>query len=143
MDLLRDRLYDIVVAIARVHDSVWAKNLAEGKPFSDKDLHFLVMGAFGLVVLLLCYGLFRLLARRGWVAVMAWLLALWVVLTFCFAIEVGQFKSNTGSMELEDIVYGMAGFLAMSAIVAAFCLLIWLLCLLVRALRKKKREKEP
>lgn len=140
MDRLKDWLLQVVIAIARVHDSIWADNLAAGKIFTDKELHFLVMGAFGLAVLLLCYVLFRLLARRGWVFFMSWLLAFWVLLTFCFAVEIGQFKSNTGAMETEDIVYGVVGFLVGSAIVAACCLLIRLLRRLVRALREKKPE---
>ena len=112
--MLKDRLYDIVAWIARVHESIWAYNRGFDSPFTDKELHFIVIGATGTLLLLLALPLFRFLSRRGRGDFLAWLFTLTAVMLIAFAIEIGQHMTNTGSMELEDIVYGVIGFLAAS-----------------------------
>ena len=132
MALFRSWLYELLSYIARLHDELWALNLDRGKPFDDKEMHFLVMGGFGLLVLLACYLLFRLLARWGQIGFMSWLFALSIVVFVCFSIEIGQDVSNTGSMELADIVYGIVGFLIASVPVLILSLLIQLIKWLIR-----------
>ena len=133
MDLLKDWLYIIISKIAYVHDSI--ERFARTLPvrFTDKDLHFIVFGLFGLCLFLLVVPLFRLLTRLGKYALMAWLFALSTVLMICFAVEVGQYMTKTGSMQYSDIVYGISGFLVVSAIVG----LLYLLICLIRSIFKK------
>ena len=128
LDTLREWLYQIVVFIANVHDSVWAYCKSNALPFTDKDLHFIVIGAFGLLLFLLLIPPFILLTRRPRPGLLAWLFTFSGVLFVAFAIEVGQEMTGTGGMELEDIVYGVVGFLVASAGV-------WLLYFLYRLLR--------
>ena len=140
MTLSKDWLYALVAFIARIHDKIVAYNKSfTPTPFTDKDLHFIVMGLFGLVVFGLCLLLFRFLARRGLVGLMAWLLALFVLVSVCFAVEMGQYVTKTGSMELGDIVYGIVGFLAASAVAAVCWLLVCLFRWLFRRGRRRKR----
>ena len=121
MDSLKDWLYKIVSNIAYIHDSVWHYARTLPVRLTDKDLHFLVIGAFGML-------LFSLLTRLGKSGLMAWLFTLSTVLMISFAIEIGQHMTQTGKMDLGDIVYGVLGFLAASAIVG-------LLYVLIRAIR--------
>jgi len=128
LDSLKDWLYKIVSNIAYIHDSVWHYARTLPVRLTDKDLHFIVIGLFGLALLLLVLPLFRLLTRLGKSGLMAWLFTLSTVLMISFAIEIGQHMTQTGKMDLGDIVYGVLGFLAASAIVG-------LLYVLIRAIR--------
>ena len=128
MDYLKDWLYKIVSGIAYIHDSIWHYVGTLPLNLTDKDLHFIVFGLFGLALLLLALPLFRLLTRLGKYGLMAWLFTFSTVLMICFAVEIGQYITKTGSLQFSDIVYGIYGFLAVSAIVG-------LLYLLVRAIR--------
>ena len=126
----KEWLKEIVVWVADIHDKFleYSKNLPS--PLTDKDLHFLVIGAFGLAVFILSFFLFRLLSRLNRYGMMAWLFSFAVVLFVVFAIEVGQHLTKTGSLELGDIAYGVMGFLYASAGAAVlyliFCLIRWL-----------------
>jgi hypothetical protein len=134
---LRDGLYQIVVFIARIHDNTLVYNRSLSSPFTDKQLHFLFLGAFGLLLFLAAWPVFRALTRRGCAGLMAWLFALPTVISVCFAIEIGQYLTNTGSMQLEDIVSGILGFLAVSAVI----MILWLIYRVVRWIIRKVRRK--
>lgn len=130
MAQLKDWLYRIVVSIAWIHDWILKKNRHSSAPFTDKQLHFIILGLFGLCLFLLAFLLFRYLAKHGHVGIMAWLFTLSTVVSVCFAIEIGQHVTKTGSMQFDDIVYGIAGFLVVSACIALlyllFCVIKWL-----------------
>ncbi|MBQ3703319.1 MAG: hypothetical protein II885_11255 [Oscillospiraceae bacterium] len=130
MAQLKDWLYQVVASVAWFHDWVVRYNRQHSHLFNNSELHFIVIGVFGLLLFLLVYLVFRLLAKHGHVGFMSWLFTLSSVFAVCFAIEVGQHMTNTGRMELEDIVYGVAGFLAASGCVLLlyllFCLFRWM-----------------
>lgn len=127
---LKDWLYQVVASVAWFRDWVVRYNRQHSHLFNNSELHFIVIGVFGLLLFLLVYLVFRLLAKHGQVGFMSWLFTLSSVFAVCFAIEVGQHMTNTGRMELEDIVYGVAGFLAASGCVLLlyllFCLFRWM-----------------
>ena len=50
--------------------------------------------------------------------VITWLYVFTVVIVLAFAIEIGQWYTGTGSMDSEDIAYGIMGFLVMFFIFA-------------------------
>ena len=133
MDYLKDWLYKIVSGIAYIHDSILHYAGTLPVKLTDKDLHFVVFGLFGLALLLLALPLFRLLTRLGKYGLMAWLFTFSTVLMVCFAVEIGQYMTNTGSLQLSDIVYGIYGFLVVSAIVG----LLYLLVCAIRSIFKR------
>ncbi|MBR1566052.1 MAG: hypothetical protein IJ649_04730 [Oscillospiraceae bacterium] len=128
MGQLRLWLYQAVAFIARVHDSISAYNWGLAAPFTDKEMHFIVTAVFGLLLFLLILPLFYVLTKHGRAGIMAWMLAFMTVLFVTFAIEVGQQVTGTGGLELEDIVYSVIGFLAVSVGVGV----LYLLYLLVK-----------
>ena len=128
MEQLRGWLYELIVCIAQMHDRLWALNKMQNAPFDDKQMHFIVTAASGLLLFLLILPVFHFLTKHGRAGIMAWLLAFMTVLFVTFAIEVGQNVTGTGSLELGDIVYSVVGFLAVSA-------LVWVLYLLYRFIR--------
>ncbi len=79
--------------------------------FTDKDRHFIGIGAVGIILSFICYPLFKWLASRNHTMVIAFLYVFTVIVVITFAIEIGQGITGTGAMEFDDIVYGVAGFL--------------------------------
>ena len=86
--------------------------------FSDKDLHFLVIGILGMLMIFVVYPLFKWLADKKHVMVIAWIYVFTLIIVITFAIEIGQKISNTGNMEFADIMFGVMGFIVMFAVFA-------------------------
>lgn len=78
--------------------------------FTDKQLHFLVIGLLGMAMIFAVYPLFKWLARRNHIMIIAWIYVFTMILVITFAIEIGQKVTNTGVMEFSDIVFGVLGF---------------------------------
>lgn len=109
---MADFLYIIVKMIAVIHDMIMTWNDSFETVFSDKELHFLVIGVLGMGMLFIIYPLFKLLSRNH-VLVIAWIYVFTVIIVIVFAIEIGQGITGTGTMDFDDIVAGIAGFMAM------------------------------
>lgn len=115
---MKEVLYSLMGIIAKIHNYIMHLNDAFEYNFSDKEMHFLVIGAIGMVLLFVVYPLFKWLAQNNHIMVIAWIYVFTVILVITFAIEIGQKISNTGNMEFDDIVFGVMGFLGMFAIFA-------------------------
>lgn len=102
---------NIIYQIANIHDLILHLNDRFAINLSDKDLHFLIFGALGLMLLALVYPMFRWLHRKNRVLTTAWIYAFTLIVILCFAIEFGQHISGTGAMELADVIAGVGGFL--------------------------------
>ena len=113
-----DLIYRAIYWVAHIHDQLLSINDSGGYYFNDKQLHFLVIGAVGMVMIFVIYPIFKLLAKYGHTMVIAWIYVLTLIIGLTFAIEIGQWYSGTGKMETADIAYGVAGFLVMFAIFA-------------------------
>ena len=109
-------LYLIVEVIAKIHNKLLSLNDAFEYDFTDKELHFLVIGVLGMVMIFVVYPIFKWLARNNHVMVISWIYVFTLIVVITFAIEIGQKVSNTGAMEFADIMFGLVGFLAMFAI---------------------------
>lgn len=111
-------IYTFTTWVARVHERVLRINDAGGWYFDDKQLHFIVFGVFGMLLIFVLYPLFKFLAKRDHTMVVTWLYVFTVIIVLSFAIEVGQWYTGTGVMESQDIAYGITGFLVMFLIFA-------------------------
>ena len=112
-------LYGIMRIIAKIHNYILHLNDKFEYNFSDKDLHFLVIGLLGMAMIFVVYPVFKWLASKKHIMVIAWIYVFTLILVITFAIEIGQKISNTGSMEFADIVLGVMGFIVMFAVFAA------------------------
>ena len=110
---MKQLLYDIVGYIAKIHGYILHLNDSYEYNFSDKELHFLVIGVLGMAMLFCVYPCFKWLAKNNHVMVIAWIYVFTLILVITFAIEIGQKVTNTGAMEFADIVMGIIGFMAM------------------------------
>ena len=131
----------LVAWVSRAHSAILTLNDRFEYSFSDKELHFLVIGAIGLMLILMVYPVFRLLANRNRVLAITWIYVLTVLLALTFAIEIGQRLTGTGSMEFGDVIAGMGGFFAVTAVIIVLHLLLWAAKSAVKALRRAKKRK--
>lgn len=115
---MKQALYQIVLFIARIHNKIMSLNDAYEVNFSDKELHFIVVGLFGLALFLVLNPLFRRLVQKGKTNLITLIYTFTVLFVLTFAIEIGQYVTSTGNMELLDIIYGLGGFLLIYAVYA-------------------------
>ena len=125
--------------VSRAHSAILSLNDRFEYSFSDKELHFLVIGAVGLALILLVYPVFRLLAKHNRVLAITWIYALTVLLMLTFAIEIGQSITGSGTMEFGDVVAGMGGFFAVTAVIVTLHLLLWAVKSIAKAVRRSAR----
>ena len=135
---MRELLYAIVGLISKVHDKIMQLNNAYETNFSDKDLHFLVIGLLGLGMIFVVYPLFKFLAKRNHEMVIAWIYVFTVIVVITFAIEIGQKITGTGNMEFADIMFGLVGFLAMFAVFSVLRMIYHGILALIRYLKQRK-----
>lgn len=139
---MKEALYWGVGVVARIHSSIMALNNQFEANFTDKELHFLVIGILGMAMLFVIYPLFKYLAKRNKELVIAWIYVFTVILVITFAIEIGQKITGTGNMEFADIMFGLAGFLVMFAVFAFLRLCYHGILRLIRWIRQKKKNKK-
>lgn len=128
LGIMRDVIFQFIMWVARVHDSILGINDSGQYYLTDKQLHFWVIGLFGMALILLIQPVFKGLAENGHTLVITWIYVFTVVIVLTFAVEIGQWYSGTGVPESEDIAYGLTGFIvlfAIYAIVRATILGIW------------------
>lgn len=130
-------LYRFIMFITRIHNYLLTMNNQIENSFTDKELHFLIVGAFGIVMLLIIHPIFLWLANHGHTIALSFLFVFTVIVTLTFAIEIGQGYYGTGSMEFDDVVYGVAGFLAFFTV---FLVIRGIIHLIARAFRRDDEE---
>ena len=135
-------LRTLVAWFSRAHDTIMTLNDTFETHFTDKQLHFLVVGGVGLLLILAIYPLFRLLASRHRVLAITWIYVLTVLLVLTFAIEIGQRVTGTGSMDFADIVAGMGGFFAVTAALVALRLVAWAGKALLETGKRRTRARQ-
>lgn len=111
-------LYWFVEQIARIHNLLLKLNDAYEYNFSDKELHFLIIGVLGMAMIFVVYPFFKWLAKRDHVMVISWIYVFTLIIVITFGIEIGQKVTNTGVMEFADIVFGVVGFVCMFLVFA-------------------------
>ena len=117
----------LIYQIADLHDLILHLNDSFEANLTDKQLHFLVFGAAGLLLLLLTYPVFYCLHRKNKILAIAWIYTFTLIVILSFAIEFGQHFSGTGNMDLADVIAGVGGFLAITAVIAVIRLIWWVL----------------
>ena len=110
---MKQILYTLIHLITAAHERFLSLNDQYELFLNDKQLHFLVIGALGMLLVFLIHPLFLSLSKSGHTMVITWLYVFTVILVLTFAIEIGQGYSGNGNMEAADIVSGIQGFLLM------------------------------
>ena len=116
---MKEFLYAIVGYIAKAHNAILGLNDAYEYNFTDKQLHFLVIGIIGMLLVFVIHPIFTWLAKHNHTLVITWIYVFTMIIVLTFAIEIGQKVSHTGAMDFADIVFGVMGFILMFAVFAA------------------------
>ena len=132
-------LYTIVGLVARIHYAILSWNDSIETSFTDKELHFLIIGAVGILLIFAVHPLFLWLSRSGHTMVISFLYVLTVIVVIAFAIEIGQGVTGTGAMEFDDILSGILGFLIFFVIFALIRALVHLIIRLKNEHDSKRR----
>lgn len=111
-------LYFVVEIIYMFHEKLLGINDAFEYTFSDKELHFIVIGVIGMIMIFVIYPVFKWLAKNDHIMTITWIYVFTLIIVLTFAIEIGQGISGTGGMEFADIMFGVVGFLVMYFIFA-------------------------
>ena len=138
---MKEFLYMIVGWIAEIHSYLMRFNDSYEYNFSDKELHFIVIGLLGMAFVFIVYPVFKWLAKHNHVMVIAWIYVFTLILVITFAIEIGQKVTNTGAMEFADIVFGVVGFIVMFFIFSFVRVIYHFICRLIKYLQNKNWGK--
>ena len=123
----------VIKIINKFHGKFLALNDQYGLNFSDKQLHFIIIGLFGFAMCLVIQPIFEWLSKKGLTILITFIYAFSAVIVVTFAIEIGQGWAGTGDMDFKDIVSGLAGFFIF--------FLIYLAVYGIYALLKKELKK--
>lgn len=115
---MKELLYWIVGWITKIHNYILRLNDAYEYNFTDKELHFLVIGALGMALIFAVYPVFKWLANRNHIMTITFIYVFTLIIVITFAIEIGQKVTNSGNMEFADIMTGVLGFVLMYIIFA-------------------------
>ena len=134
---MKELLYTIIEIISVLHTKLLALNDAYEYNFTDKQLHFIVIGILGMALVFAIHPVFLWLAKRKHVMAITWIYVFTLILVITFAIEIGQKVTNTGSMEFADIVFGIGGFILMFIVFDVIRIIIKLILKLIKKDDKK------
>ena len=137
---MKEILYKLVGIVALIHNYLMKLNDKFEYNFSDKELHFLVIGVIGLLMVFVIYPFFKWLAKKNHVMIISWIYVFTLIIVITFAIEIGQKISNTGNMEFADIMFGVFGFFVMFFIFACIREVYHLIKKLLNHLKNGKKE---
>lgn len=139
--MLKKLLFLIVEYIAKAHEMLMRLNDAFEYNFTDKELHFLVIGVLGMLMIFVVYPTFKWLVKHNHIMTIAWIYVFTVILVITFAIEIGQKVTNTGAMEFADIVMGIFGFVVMYLIFVIIRAIYHSICRLMEQARSRKHRR--
>ena len=123
------RILKLFIAIInKAHDWIVDSAHTLGMGLTDKQLHFWLFGIAGIIVFLMCDAIFKKLAKWS-ISAITFVYTFTIMVVAVLAIEIEQKVTNSGSMEFEDVVAGLSGFVIFS-----------ILFILVRVLWKELKK---
>ncbi|MGC7869923.1 hypothetical protein ACPUYX_00155 [Desulfosporosinus sp. SYSU MS00001] len=105
------------------HDKLIVVTQYFGLNYSDKQLHFLIIGLLGIVLFIIVNKLFKYLLRYS-LTIISFIYTFTVLVVFVFAIEIEQKITGRGNMEFQDIMEGLWGFLVVFVIYQGVLLIV-------------------
>ncbi|WP_243291710.1 hypothetical protein [Bacillus sp. FJAT-47783] len=132
---------DVIKLIANVmndfHDMFIQLFEILGLTVTDKELHFWVIGIFGIGFFFFTHVVFKWISKYS-ITFLSFIYTFTVLVVIVFAIEIQQKITNRGNMEFEDAVIGLWGFLVFFFIYIGCYFII---TSLKKLFRRKKRVK--
>ena len=119
-------LYEVTMIAAQIHESILHLNDNFELALGDKELHFLVMFALGMMLFFAVHFVFKRLAKWSITAI-SFIYVFTVMTVLGFAIEIGQKITGTGEMDFRDIVAGLYGVLLFFAVYTVYRVAVMLI----------------
>lgn len=128
MDRPGERMKEVILMIVEFmnefHDLFISAFGLLGINMTDKEMHFWVLGIFGIIFFFATHIIFRLVSRWS-ITVISFIYTFTVLIVIVFAIEIQQKVTNRGHMEFQDAVQGLWGFLVLFSMYAAVKLIMF------------------
>lgn len=99
----------LMKAVNDIHDVIIEQAHGVGYNFSDKQLHFILIGIVGMLIFVVTQSVFRWLSKYSITAI-SFIYTFTVLLVIVFGIEIEQKVTKRGKMEFGDVVAGIDGF---------------------------------
>jgi len=121
---MKEIILIVVEIVNTLHDMILEITSYIGLDVTDKDLHLWILGIIGICIFGLTHAVFTFLSKYSITAI-SFIYTFTVMVVLVFAIEIQQQITGRGSMEFDDAVIGLWGFI-----------LFFSLYLLFKAIRK-------
>ena len=108
-----------------------------GMVFTDKQLHFIIIGVLGMLIYFVVDKLFKALSKYS-ISVLSFIYTTTVLMVIVFGIEIEQKITGSGHMEFSDIVAGLWGF---SAFFAAYIIIYILISIIKKSIKKIHKKQ--
>ena len=109
-----------------------------GMHFTDKELHFWVIGIIGIFTFFFVYLFFKLIEKwKFHTTIISFIFTFTGMVVLVFAIEIQQAITNRGDMDFADAVAGLWGFVVFFFV---YAVLAGAAYIIVKLLQKKKHR---
>jgi len=126
-----------IVIINKLHDFLTTFFDSFGMVFTDKQLHFIIIGVLGMLIYFVVDKLFKALSKYS-ISVLSFIYTTTVLMVIVFGIEIEQKITGSGHMEFSDIVAGLWGF---SAFFAAYIIIYILISIIKKSIKKIDKKQ--
>ncbi|MGV8983414.1 hypothetical protein [Clostridium sp.] len=121
-----------VEIINEFHDILTSFFNGLGMQFTDKQLHFIIIGLIGMVIYLVVDKLFKVISKYS-ISALSFIYTATVLVVIVFGIEIEQKITGRGNMEFEDIMAGLWGF---AVFFVAYLIIYGLVSLIKKGIKK-------
>ena len=115
-ELFNRLLHYVVDKVSRLHEYILNLNDVYQLSLSDKELHFIIFGLCGLVLLIILVPFIKWLVKKNLVTLIAWIFVFTILIVMTFMVEIGQKVTGTGNMDFKDMLAGIGGFVVISVV---------------------------
>ena len=126
--------------INKLHDFLTTFFDSFGVVFSDKQLHFIVIGVLGMAIYLVVDMVFKALSKYS-ISILSFIYTSTVLMVIVFGIEIEQKITGSGHMEFADIVAGLWGFITFFVAYVTICIIIFFIKMAIKKILGKNIEK--
>lgn len=95
-----------------------------GYGFTDKQLHFIFIGALGIMIFIFSHFLIKVIAKYSITAV-SFIYTFTILIFITVAIEIQQKITGQGNAEFGDVFWGLYGFVFVFCVYIAIRLIFW------------------
>ena len=115
-ELFNRLLHYVVDKVSRLHEYILNLNDVYQLSLSDKELHFIIFGLCGLVLLIILVPFIKWLVKKNLVTLIAWIFVFTILIVMTFMVEIGQKVTGTGNMDFKDMLASIGGFVVISVV---------------------------